>query len=137
MTFEQKNSLFIAAVVLTNTAGTLFLGIGMAEMPDFGQASVLAYTLAFLTNPWILPGIALLAVWMLAQISMYSWADLTYVLPVTASSYVFIAILSEFVLHEHISVSRWVGVVLIAFGVAFVSETPAREEEMLPGGHHS
>lgn len=134
MTFEQKNSFFIAAVVLTNTVGTLFLGIGMTEMPDFGKASFLSYTLAFLTNPWILPGIALLAVWMLTQISMYSWADLTYVLPVTASSYVFIAILSKFVLNEHISPSRWIGIALIAFGVAFVSETPAREEEMPPGG---
>lgn len=134
MTFQQKNSLFIAVVVLTNTIGTVFLGIGMAEMPQFGSTTLLAYTLDFLMNPWILPGIALLAVWMLAQISMYSWADLSYVLPVTASSYVFIAILSKFVLDEHISPARWVGIVLIAFGVVFVSETPAREEDVLPGG---
>lgn len=134
MTFQQKNNFFIALVVLTNTIGTLFLGIGMAEMPEFGTTSLAAYVQAFLINPWILPGIALLAVWMLAQISMYSWADLTYVLPVTASSYVFIAILSKFVLNEHISAARWVGIVLIAFGVVFVSETPAREEEALPGG---
>jgi uncharacterized membrane protein len=62
---------------------------------------------------------------------MFTWADLTYVLPVTASAYVLTAILSKFFLHEQISVSRWIGIVLISFGVLFVSGTPERTKPEL------
>ncbi|MES2220374.1 MAG: EamA family transporter, partial [Acidobacteriota bacterium] len=64
--------------------------------------------------------------WMVTQLSMFTWADLTYVLPVTASAYVITAILSKVFLHDQISISRWVGIALISLGVIFVSETPPR-----------
>ncbi len=62
---------------------------------------------------------------MFAQLSMYTWADLSYILPVTASGYVITAILSKFFLAEHISPSRWIGVVVISLGVMCVAHTPA------------
>jgi uncharacterized membrane protein len=62
---------------------------------------------------------------MFAQLSMYTWADLSFVLPVTASGYVVTAILGKLFLNEAVSISRWVGVVIIAFGVVLVAETRA------------
>lgn len=123
---KWKNGIFIVLIVLTNTVGNLFLGIGMARMPSFHSVSPLAYFLHMLENYWMWGGVALLIVWMVSQLSMFTWADLTYVLPVTASAYVLTAILSKFFLYEQISVSRWIGVVLISFGVLFVSKTPER-----------
>ncbi|MGC1783043.1 MAG: EamA family transporter [Acidobacteriaceae bacterium] len=129
MTFEFKNGLFLALVMFSNTVGTLFLAIGMHQMPRFVVGSPFPYFVAFLANPWIMVGIAMLAMWMFSQLSMYTWADLSYVLPMTAGAYVLTAILSRFVLHEHISFARWAGILLISFGVFFVAETPPREEE--------
>jgi drug/metabolite transporter (DMT)-like permease len=133
---QFKNRIFIALLVVSNTLGNLFLGLGMKAMPDFDAVRFLDYTRVFLTNPWIIAGILLLIFWMLTQLSMFSWADLSYVLPVTASAYVFTAILGKFFLLERISMARWAGVVLISFGVLLVSETPPwthpqppREEE--------
>lgn len=121
---QVKNRIFIALVVITNSFGNLLLAIGMERMPDFGKGSVLHYILSLSTNAEVIGGTVLLVVYMIAQLSMYSWADLSYVLPVTASAYIITALLGKFVLGEHITVERWIGVVIISFGVVLVAETP-------------
>ncbi len=135
---QWKNRIFIALLVVSNTLGNLFLGFGMNQMPEFMASTGLRYIGAFLTNAWLVSGVALLALWMVAQLSMFTWADLTYVLPMTASAYAFTAILGKIFLNEQISPARWMGIALISFGVILVSETapwshaeppPPEEEE--------
>lgn len=110
--------------MVTNTIGNILLGTGMQRMPDFHRMSVMSYTADLLTNWYVVVGTILLIIWMIAQLSMFTWADLTYVLPVTASSYILTALLSKYFLGEHISVARWVGIAIISSGVVLVSETP-------------
>ena len=121
---KLTNRAFIVLIVVTNTIGTLLLGVGMERMPDFGAVSLISYLTALFASWYVVGGTALLIVWMIAQLSMFTWADLTYVLPVTASAYILTAVLSKFFLGERISVARWIGVVIISFGVLLVSETP-------------
>ncbi len=121
---QLKNRIFIALVVVSNTIGTVMLGHGMSQMPDFAADGGFRYIVSFLTNFWIVVGIALLIVWMVAQLSMFTWADLSYVMPVTASYYVLTALASHFFLAERISLTRWAGIVVISLGVVLVSETP-------------
>ena len=106
------------AVVILNAVGNYCLSRGMRTL---GQVD-----LRIATNPWVLGGVVLLIGWLLAQLSLLSWADLTYVLPITAVSYVLSAILGAVSLHEHVSPLRWTGILLIAGGVAVVSRTRAR-----------
>ena len=120
---KLRNLIFIALIVVTNTVGNLFLALSMNAMPTFQPQNALAYAHDILTNVWFLGGVAMLVVWMVAQLSMYTWADLSYVLPVTASAYAFTAILGKFFLGERISLARWAGIILISFGVILVSET--------------
>lgn len=127
---QLKNRIFVALVVVSNSVGNFLLGLGMEQMPNFGDVSFFSYVVAFATNAWLLLGIALMIVFMLSQLSMYSWADLSYVLPVTASTYILSALLSKFFLHDTVSVARWAGIALISFGVIFVAETPVRADEV-------
>jgi len=60
---------------------------------------------------------------MICQLSLLSWADLTYVLPVTSVSYILLAVLAVFALKEHVSALRWAGVGLIVSGVTIVGRT--------------
>ncbi len=60
---------------------------------------------------------------MISQLSMFTWADLTYVLPVTSSTYALTAIVSKFVLGEQVSLARWIGIGIVTLGVVLVSET--------------
>jgi drug/metabolite transporter (DMT)-like permease len=61
-----------------------------------------------------------------------SWADLTYVLPATSFGYVLLALVARFLLHEHVSPLRWLGIALITGGVGFVAGGPS----LTTHGHH-
>jgi drug/metabolite transporter (DMT)-like permease len=64
--------------------------------------------------------------------ALLSWADLSYVLPVTSVGYVIVALIGKVLLHETITGRRWAGIALIMAGVALVSgsapSTVPREE---------
>jgi drug/metabolite transporter (DMT)-like permease len=61
--------------------------------------------------------------------TLLSWADLSYVLPVTSIGYVLVALSGKFLLNEQIAPKRWAGILLVMGGVAMVSfgTTPQTE----------
>ena len=75
-------------------------------------------------NPWVAIGILLLLAFFSSYMTALSWADLTYVLPATSLGYVLLAVVARFVLHEHVSMLRWLGIALITGGVGFVAGGP-------------
>ncbi|MGB6130639.1 MAG: EamA family transporter [Acidobacteriaceae bacterium] len=119
-----KTLVFIAVAVLANSFGNLMLALGMNRMPAFAHVPFVHYLVGLLANPFLLPGAALSAVCTLAQISLFSWADLSFVIPCTAASYIVTTLLGEFILGEQVEWARWIGVVLITFGVVLVAKTP-------------
>jgi len=97
-------------------------------MRHFGSVlsvSVLSF-LSVLANLWVVSGILLLVIWMLSQLSLLSWADLSYVLPITSASYVLAAILGAVALGEYVSPVHWIGIAMIFLGVMVVSRTTPR-----------
>ncbi len=88
------------------------------------SASPLDYIRAI--NPWTAAGVCALAIWMVADLALLSRADLSFVLPVIATSFVLIAIVGHFVLGERVSGFRWIGILLISFGVLLAETTPDR-----------
>ena len=121
---HQKTATFLVIAVAANSFGNLLLAIGMDRMPSFVGTTFPHYLYLLIANPYLIPGTALSAVYMFAQLSLFSWADLSFVVPVIASSYVVTTLLSEFILGEHVELERWLGVLLICAGVAFVMRTP-------------
>ncbi|HZQ94408.1 MAG TPA: EamA family transporter [Candidatus Sulfotelmatobacter sp.] len=122
--FVSKTHLLTAMVVLTNVVGNVCLSRGMQEVGRTVSASPADYLRALL-NPWVLAGSCTLALWMISELALLSRADLTFVLPVTASAYVFIAIAGHFFLGDRISWQRWLGIVVISVGVILAEETPS------------
>lgn len=59
----------------------------------------------------------------LLRIALLSLADLSYVLPLTATGYIISTILAKFFLSEQVSFSRWIGILLIFAGTLVVSST--------------
>jgi len=122
---NRKTQLLVLLVVVSNVLGNVSLSHGMQQVGRIVSASPFDYLKAF-TNPWTATGICILAIWMLCDLALLSRADLSFVLPVTASAYVLVALFGKILLHEHISWLRWLGIVLITGGVVLAEETPTR-----------
>ena len=121
----RKTQILVLLVVVTNVLGNVSLSRGMHQVGRIVSASPLAYVRAF-ANPWTAAGIGILTIWLLSDLALLSRADLSFVLPVTASAYILVALVGHFFLHDHISWVRWVGILLISGGVILAEETPAR-----------
>lgn len=113
-----KTAVFAVFVILSNSFGNLLLAIGVRASEDVSQSALAMLRAVF--NPWVAAGIVLLILWMLARMTMLGWADLTYVLPVTALGYVISAALGALFLAEKITAARWAGTVLIVVGTVLV-----------------
>jgi transporter family protein len=120
-----KTRVLVLLVIATNVLGNVSLSRGMHQVGRIVSASPLDYLRAF-ANPWTLIGICVLVIWMLSDLALLSRADLSFVLPVTASAYVLVALGGHFLLRDHISWARWTGILLITLGVVLAEETPAR-----------
>jgi drug/metabolite transporter (DMT)-like permease len=119
------------AVIAFNVAGNYFLDVGMRSVGEIVSLSPLDYLKVF-GNASIVVGVSLLSIWLICQLSLLSWADLTYVLPVTSVSYILLTILGVVLLKEHVSATHWSGVALIVLGVSLVGRTRPRTA---PGDH--
>lgn len=128
-----RNPIFLATLVLTNTFGNFLVAKGLNAMPAFEPSQVVSYSAAILTNVAFVSGVVLLIIALIAQLSMFTWADLSYVLPMTAFSYAITALLGKFFLGEIISAARWAGIALISGGVILVAETPPWTHNKPPG----
>src|SRR5262249_47998996 len=93
-------------VIWANVLGNFSLARGMRRAAPGALESPLGY-IAVLFNPWVALGVGLLVVWLVSQMLLLSWADLSYVLPVTSVAYILTALAGRLLLGEQISSARW------------------------------
>jgi drug/metabolite transporter (DMT)-like permease len=125
MTFRRY--LVLAFVTVSAPLGDTLLDVGMK---DVGPVSLSQISTLFhaLSTPWVAGGIVLLIGFFASYLTALSWADLTFVLPATSFGNVIVALLARFWRHEQISLSRWVGIILITAAVGFVTRGPSYTE---------
>lgn len=121
---DLKTKLLTLFVVATNVLGNVSMSWGMKHQNAVLGLSPLAY-IRLIFSPWVLLGTMLLIFWLLSRMTLLGWADLSYVLPVTAIGYVLIAIVGRCFLGEEISYRGWAGTVLIVAGIMLVGLTEA------------
>lgn len=121
MTFRKY--LVLAAMILFNALGDVALEYGMNKMGAI-HADHLADAVAAVFTPWVVVGILLLLGFFACYLSALSWADLSYVIPATALGYVVIALLSQWLLGETVTLTRWAGIALVGGGVLFLARGP-------------
>ncbi len=121
-----KTILLILFMVSVAPLGDVFLGKGMKRIPpmaSWAPGDVFRFFFQAFTSGTIWTGIGLLLVYFVAYLMVLSWADYTYVLPASSIACLLLALLAHFVLHEHITPTRWAGVALICTGVFIVGQT--------------
>lgn len=121
MTFRKY--LILAGMILCNALGDVSLSYGMKKMGGI-HAGRLPDAMAAVFTPWVVVGILLLLGFFACYLNALSWADLSYVIPATALGYVVLALLSEWLLGETVTLTRWAGILLVGGGVFFLARGP-------------
>ena len=105
--FPLRAQLLTVLVVVTNVAGNAFLSAGVKS------------------STWlpIAIGVALLALWTVSRTTLMGWADLSFVLPVTAVGYVLTTGVGAWYLDEHVTPARWAATGLIVVGTVLAGTT--------------
>jgi drug/metabolite transporter (DMT)-like permease len=118
----MRTAVCLALIVVGGTAGDLALAHAMKHAGHV-ELSARAMWDAFrraarLPSMWL--GLALQALAFAALLALLTWADVSFVVPATASSYTAGAAGAKLFLHEHVTTRRWTGVLLISSGVLLV-----------------
>jgi len=119
-----RKYLVLAGVTLCASIGDSLLSRCMKQVGGISLHHLPDVILAVL-NPSVALGILLLLGFFACYMTALSWADLTYVLPATSLGYVLLTLIAKVYLHETVTASRWIGILLISAGVGFVTQGPA------------
>ena len=123
-----KTYAMLVPVALFAPVGNVLLGKGMrqiGELHSYSPPAVLTFFRSAFTSPWIWLGIACLLMFLVSYMIVLSWADYSFVMPVSAITYGVAALMGHWLLGEIVTPERWLGIGLICFGVVLVTRTPS------------
>ena len=129
---HSKTFLLILSMVTFGPLGNTLLGKGMKQvgtitirtLPDLVHV---AYRVFTSTTIWL--GMISLLMFFISYMLVLSWADYSYVQPSSAFAYGIVALWGHFLLHETVTPTRWLGVLVIGAGVFVVGYTHPRTTE--------
>jgi drug/metabolite transporter (DMT)-like permease len=116
--------LMLIAVVLAGAAGDVFVARAMktvGELASFQPAAVLRFGFSTALNGFLWLGIFWKAVAFFCFLSLVETAELSWVVPASAVSFVVELIAAKLFLRETVNATRWAGALCIAGGVALIS----------------
>jgi drug/metabolite transporter (DMT)-like permease len=127
-------SILIVGLVF-ESAGVILLKKGMihiGEVQGINAAEILRIVKAGAVNPQILLGVFFEALFFLCLVILMSKSDISFLWPLTALSFVFATFAAIIFLGENVSPVRWIGVILIVVGAAFISYSQHMKDQSPP-----
>lgn len=125
---RSKTLLFLLLMALLGPLSNILFRVGMEHvgtLSSFRPVTVLAYGWHMLTNGFLVVGTFMRILFTVVSILVLSWADYSFVTPVSAVNYAIVALMGSFLLGETVKPERWLGIGIICVGVALVGLTPA------------
>jgi uncharacterized membrane protein len=110
-------------VMVAGTAGELCMARAMrtvGEVHDFRPRALVSVAGRALSVGWTWVGLGLMTLAFFSLLAVLSIENVSFVVPVTALSYVVGALGGRLFLHERVTPTRWAGVVLVCIGVTLV-----------------
>jgi len=116
----------IVIMVLSTTVGDILLARAMKQVGDLGELrrvrGILAVVKTAMLNVDMLAALFFFAVGFFTLLVSLSWADLSLVVPATASlTFVTNAIAAKLFLGENVDGRRWLANILVCIGVALLA----------------
>ena len=119
----MRDAIFFALIVLAGTGGELCISRAMksvGEAKSLHPAEIVRIALRAICQPWMWLGVAQMATGFFALLGALSAMPVSFVVPVTALSYLFGALGSASFLKEKITPQRWLGLGIVTLGVVLV-----------------
>jgi drug/metabolite transporter (DMT)-like permease len=116
-------AILFALIVVAGTGGELCVSRAMkvvGEVKDFRPLAIARVLLRAMRVGWLWAGISMMALAFFSLLGALSFLNVSFVVPVTALSYVAGACGAVVFLGERVSPQRWAGVCLVAAGVTLV-----------------
>jgi multidrug transporter EmrE-like cation transporter len=116
--------LLLGVMVGSTVAGDLLQSLEMkrhGEIRDFRPKGIGRHLYALARRRYLILAIVCMALSFFAFMKLLKIADMSFVVPTSAASFVFETILARLVLREHVDGWRWAGAGLVACGVALVA----------------
>ena len=114
---------FFFFIVVFGTMGEIFMSRAMkenGEVKNFRPVALIEVILRALRVKWMWLGVGMMAMGFFSLLAVFSFENVSFVVPVTALSYVVGALGGRFFLGERVSLQRWIGILLVCAGVTLV-----------------
>ncbi|MGC2657858.1 MAG: hypothetical protein WA324_07755 [Bryobacteraceae bacterium] len=118
----RRSAALLVTVITVKPISNLVLTWGVRHIPAALSINPSLF-LRVLAEPLVVLGVAMQIIWLLARMALLSIADLSFVLPITATGYIISTLLGRVFLHEQVSAAHWAGTLLIFAGTLFVGST--------------
>lgn len=137
----MSKMLFILLIGLVfEASGVVFLSKGLKQIGEVEKVNVAEITRIVkrgATNRFILLGVFLEAIFFGALLYLLSQSDISLIWPLTSLGFVLTTISAKLILHEEVSGTRWLGVLLIVMGAGLISWTEKRpDKRAVPPGQN-
>jgi multidrug transporter EmrE-like cation transporter len=118
-TQRRRALLMVASCTVIGAFAQLLIKAGANGLPQH-LGFDLASALSIVTNLKVIAGYSLYGINTVLLVLALRHAELSILYPIIALTYVWVSLLSIFVLHEHMNLNRGIGIALIVVGVAVI-----------------
>jgi drug/metabolite transporter (DMT)-like permease len=116
-------AILFTLIIVSGTGGELCVSRAMrsmGEVHEFSPKLILSFVWRGLRLPWMWVGVAMMSLGFFSLLTILSFRDVSFVVPVSALSYAAGAFGARAFLGERISRHRWLGIAVVCLGVTIV-----------------
>ena len=119
----MTNYIILGISILLAVTGQLLMKKGMLVFGTFPVSQFLSKIIPMFLNPYVFVGFACFGLSSVFWLVILSRLELSLVYPMVSVAYVLVAIASLIFFKENVTLMRWLGIMVIIFGVFLISRS--------------
>jgi drug/metabolite transporter (DMT)-like permease len=118
--------ILVALCIIFGSVGQILMKNGMSRVGEIGGLAGLfnlKTVINIFTNPFVLGGLALYAISSFFWLGAMSNLNVSFMYPLLSLGYILVAIMGAVILREHITLLRWLGIIVVVIGCFLIVQT--------------